>query len=291
VAGRIVVNGELFVHGRSLSESDFSSDPQWPAKASLVGEILAAEGLSRAGNLPLEVLKRGGAEDVMRSSIAEGIRLIFSDSESDEDLRKLAASAIAVEPEALLVGSGALAGARAEPLPIATPWSRSAWDSCRTLLVVCGSSNPRSHEQLDELANLAGITAEQFFTGESETAESAERVGRTLLSQAVAAIRFSSRESPSPTLARRIQKEVGVWTRTLFEHASPEALVLMGGETAWTVCREIGGIRLEVGAEFEPGVVVSVLSRKRGNPVLIATKPGGFGQKATLFGILPFGMK
>jgi uncharacterized protein YgbK (DUF1537 family) len=291
-ARRVVRDGVLFVGGTPLAETEFNDDPQWPARSSRVGETLESQGLSPTGSLSLDVIRAGRARASLAASIAAGTDLVVADAETDDDLRLIASAVREAGPGAMLIGSGALGAAVANELPSRGERSpRERHQNCHRVLVLCGSAHPRSHEQLRYLAERVHIAVIPFVANETVGTEVAAAVASSLQSRGVAAIQFTSLPGVREESARRIQRSIADWTCSHFGRLSPDLVLLTGGETAWTVCREIGGSWLEILGEPVAGVVLSSLNRRDAESFLVATKPGGFGSPDCFYQILPDGMK
>jgi uncharacterized protein YgbK (DUF1537 family) len=236
--------------------------------------------------MPLEVVRNRGAEKLLSALIAEGRRVAIADAETDDDLRALVREVRRVEPNALLVGSGALASALA--LEISSPADAPrelARQRCRTVLILCGSANPTSRGQLDYLAAECGVSVIAGSEEESNPGELESKVAETIQTDGVAAVCFTTKGNGEAGSALRLQEYIGAFARSVLSKVAIDGLVLTGGETAWTVCREIGGTRFEVLEELEPGAVLSTLTRAGSKRMLVGTKPGGFGSIGVIEGL------
>jgi len=283
-AGRTVRDGALLVGGVPLAETDFRSDPRWPAGESRVGAVLAAQGTPPAASLSLAELRQNGAPPVFRQAMDAKLPVLVSDAESWADLQALVHATLANVPDALLVGSGALAAALSERLPApGESVLRPQPAKFRRMLVLCGSGHPASERQLECLASRHRVAVVPFVGGATDRGGAAKAVAASLADRGVAAVRFSTSGPRSGDSAMRLQAEIRRFAGDLFKEGSPETIYVTGGETAWTVCHALGGLVLEVIAELDLGVVLSQLTpRGDGQRVNVITKPGGFGGDAVI---------
>jgi len=220
--------------------------------------------------------------------------VVIADAETDDDLQCIAATVRESGPRTLLVGSGALGAAIAREMPRGEePIADERLGDCRRVLVLCGSANPRSHEQLRYLAERAGIAVISYVVGSTDHTSVGAAVATSLRLHGVAAVQFAIPHGvlADSDSAARIQRSVGEWALSSIGRLAPDLVVLTGGETAWTVCRTIGGAWLDVITELVPGIVLSKLNTREHGSVLVATKPGGFGSKESLFRALQREMK
>ncbi len=269
--GRVVVNGELYVDGRPLADTPFSSDRLNPSREGLIPKMLA-DGC----DAPIR-LAAGGAQlaEWLRENAAGSI--FVCDGRTDADLAE-AASAIASAPVPCLVaGTGGFAGY----------WVRSLGVSLRTevcrpvarcCLVVNGSLHPASREQVRRAAETG---APVFYLGasmdDSETARAlaaAAARGRPVLSSAET---ISGR--PEEVAAR-----MGSVIRRALNLAPVDGLVISGGDTVLAVLDALGAAVIEPRGELLPGIPVSLI-RCGGRELALATKAGGFGPPGVLASI------
>jgi len=283
LVGRTVVDGKVRVNGVSLDQTDFRRDPIWPARTAEIRALLAkAEGLEFHA-LSLEQLRTGpdaALETLMRNRVGGRTRVVVVDAAGMNDLRILVDSAERASPEALLVGSGALCSVLSERHPGRLPRTEVTCQSVPSVLVLCGSRHPASHGQLDHLANLGKAVVLTMKVGE-EMGEVVEQLVRALRSARVVALRISGDLTAGDPAAAPVDSLARVALKLTTRH-SIGALYLTGGETAWGVCAALGGERLEILSELEPGVVVSRLTRGEAASLTVVTKPGGFGDFAAM---------
>jgi len=287
-AGRTVRDGVLRVDGVPLADTAFRQDPLWPATESRVAAHLAAAGVPVTQALALDRLRAGDGPALLRQALSTGRGpVVLSDAETEADLDRLVGAVQAVAPGALFVGAGALAAALARALPLQARAAQPDVPSgFRALLVLCGTRHPASLRQLDHLARQHGVAITPFAADTEDPASIASAVADGLATHPVAAVRLNVNDSAHPAAARRLLSGLERLVRQLCAVVEPEAIFLTGGETAWAACRALDGVALEVLAEREPGVVVSRLDRRDRPPVLVVTKPGGFGTDGVISGLV-----
>ncbi len=204
--GRTVRDGILYVHGQRLEETGYGRDPLQPSPEGSVRRLVA------------------------------GLAVDVADGTSDADLERAAAAL-----PRLAAGSGAFAGAWVRRLPVprrAVPRRLRA----AKLLVVCGSLNPVSREQVRRAPRFDAIVSDDRLAGDP----------------------------------REIARSLARQTRHALEAESYDALAVFGGDTARAILEECGAWRLQPLGEALPGVPVSVLA-SGGRELALVTKAGGFG--------------
>lgn len=230
--GRVVQDGRLLVHGIPVHQTEFASDGRHPVKSSVIADLLPAE---------LAVSIRGPSELVAFLKGGER-KVAICDAASDAELDELTAalkgsSSVNIAGPGGFVRAWASLGAylrkAAEPSPKVSEW-----------LVVCGSRHPQSRRQA-RLAELAGMKV--LLSGEED----------------------GSPEVVALDLARRAVKAIGGQAG---RPVLPLGVLVMGGDTAWALWRELGIGQLTPLPEVLPGVAAC-----RSGEVVFVTKAGGFG--------------
>ncbi len=269
LTGRTVRAGRLLVKGVPVDQTEFGHDPLSPIGTADIVQLLEGQGV-RAHRDGLEV-----ADSVC-----------VCDADDLEALRQLVMRARAMNPPGLLVGSGALgallAADRRQPAaPIAE------WRAPDSLLVICGSRHPQSLRQMAELAG-TGVTVISVSL-DQEPAVVAETLARAREKSAVVGVTFQV-EGVSDA-ASAVQAWIVRLARAVDERGIFSTLGLTGGETAAAVVHALGADRLEVRAEFEPGVISSSLVRAGRPGLRVITKPGGYGANGLWAGIVRRSLK
>lgn len=237
---------------------------------------------------------RAGAKSLKRQ-IAElcldGIRRIVVDAVTEEDLRTIATAIATIEIPCLAVGSAGLAA----HLPIAWKLSEDRLAADRRILVLVGTSNRVSGEQVCEVAKdesiaLITLKSEEIYRGEWE-AEMEK-------ASAAAVVAFSAGQVPviaidtllndwdsGLSLSERIKTHgpaiadlfAGI-TRKALEEGRLKTLMIVGGGTTTDVCQRLGATTIELDRELEFGVPIGTLAGGECPELRIVTKGGAIGQ-------------
>ena len=234
--GRTVRNGELLVNGRPLGETAFAADLLNPSRQSSIAVLLAG--------------------------IGQG-QLRICDCETDDDLASIAASTL--ETPSLVAGTAAMASAWARRLhggPARTGHPRRV---VRTGLVVCGSLHPASREQLRH-ARMATEEHRPEIDSEDLAAALAARIAR----EQWACLSTTNVPCGDPC---EVAAHLARTTAEALRLATPDCLVVFGGDTVFASLRELGIEEVTPQGEILPGVPVSEI----GGGSLLLTKAGGFG--------------
>jgi uncharacterized protein YgbK (DUF1537 family) len=156
------------------------------------------------------------------------------DGETDEDVRAAARQVFEYE-SAIVAGPAAIAGAIAEQLP---PRPKPELPRATRCLVINGSLHPTAAAQMD-CAHQAGWTVFSY-------------------------------EGPEAGLERA--RRIGSCVQAILQQATYDALIIMGGDTAFGIHEALGAEDFTVYGDILPGVPLS-----RANGITWITKAGGFG--------------
>lgn len=308
-AGRLTVGGYQLVDGVPVELSAYGRDPLAPVKTSYLPALLGASG-EKVGLIGLSSVLAGWeaiARDLLRLQ-AEGARLVAVDASRAEDLAAIAQAIHRLPFMILPAGSAGLAAAlcrlSGEARLIGPPGASSGptlVGKTPPVLVVSGSANPTSLEQLAalgaevrrvsvdvrqlllkdeaELERLVRQVLQPLFAGFDvvlSTAETEAQLGRDQ------ALGVDLGLTPFQ-LGHHLSRLIGRLVSRIVAQSEVSNLVLVGGETAASVCAELPGDRLEITGEVLPAVPCAQLV---GSGLRVVTKSGGFGGSDALVAIV-----
>jgi uncharacterized protein YgbK (DUF1537 family) len=244
--GRTVRDGELRVNGVPVADTEFARDPVCPVRDSSIARLL--------GSVPAQVT--------------------VGDAETEQDLAAAVDRFAAAQVPWVGVGSGALAR------PIAGMFRRAdAPTRLQTkpipptaVLLLGGSAHPKNRQQAAALGRAHDVnvlTLDPLAVAASIAAGAAElRAGRS-----VALLLPEARMDSAVALGA-----MAAAGRLLAEGLG--RVFATGGETAFAFCGAVGVRALHFEKELEPGLVLA-RGESRAGPLLLAVKPGGFGDEQT----------
>jgi uncharacterized protein YgbK (DUF1537 family) len=172
------------------------------------------------------------------------------DAETDADLDAIVAAGRALSGRVLWCGTGGLAGALADHLPVPRP------SLPLPILALIGSDHPVSR------THIAAVPAHRR-----------------------AAVVACDLPPNTDRLAARQQIRT-TFAATLRQAVRPGTLFVTGGETLRDLCTELGVSYLEVDGELEPGVPTSILRGGAWDGQRIVSKSGAFGDAGFLARLL-----
>ncbi|MCD2492981.1 four-carbon acid sugar kinase family protein [Lacrimispora sp. NSJ-141] len=291
--GRFTRNGIQYIGEVPVGMTEFAEDPFTPVEESSIPVII-----SRQSEIPTMLAGPEDIEQIFREG--RGMAAII-DAQTDEELGRIAKQIRRQGKEQLLLAGNAGFAAKLPQIIRFHVEELGGDRGTDELLVVCGSLNKASFEQLYQ-AEQAGIpsvtlTKEQKKTpGYFETVCGARdmREWERVLREAGSLIIKLSNETELPDIRKeereenrehlRIAGNVGHMVAKLLRETKLEAIAVFGGDTLYGIVSGMDGFRIKPQKEILPGVVQSELDFE-GRRLLAVTKAGGFGEKDTLLKI------
>lgn len=246
-AGRTVEQGQLLVRGVPVLATEFARDPAAPVREGDLRRLAGAD----AG-------------------------LVIPDA-GDERALEAVVAAVAAPPGAwLAVGSGALAGPVARRLGGAKGSSRpEPHPEPGPVLFLGGSAHPLNRTQAESLAAARGLTV---LRADPEATGVALAAGAAQLRSAGAALVLAPEARGRP---ERIRDSIAALGAALISDHGVRRVFVTGGETARALAARLGLRELVVAGTIEPGLVLATATSPATGPLLLAVKPGGFGDAGT----------
>ena len=212
--GRTVIDGQLFVHGTPIADTEFARDARQPVRSSRIADLFPPSTRPCIVHIPDAAALAAALRD-------DTPRILLCDAVSTENIDQLAAALRQSANPTWVAGPAGFieAWTTLNAFPRSVP---PALPRPRKWLVVCGSRHPQSRRQADG-AEAAGLPV----------------------------IRTSEQTHQSPdfvaaALAQRTLEHI--------EKVKPGAVLIMGGDTVWALWSAMGITALIPLPELLPGI-------------------------------------
>ena len=236
--GRIVRDGEYLIHGVSISHTDFSFDPEFPAFTSSMTE---------------------------RFPDAADYGIIMPDAETEDDITRIVVGA---GRGTLLAGAADLFGALLHSLGYSQTDRPQISFSGSSAIVVCGSTQSQPHGVGLHVAEMPLA----LYEGRCDAALWIEELKKEYRENLSVVLAVTHKHLTGKDVAVRIRHAMAAAVKALVEERKPAELVIEGGATAWCCLLQLGWRRLDIIGEAAPGVV-TVMSEAG---VRVTLKPGSY---------------
>ncbi|HWT75105.1 MAG TPA: four-carbon acid sugar kinase family protein [Mobilitalea sp.] len=282
---RVTINGYHYVDGQPIQESVFGKDPFEPVVSSEVRQLFDS-------GTRIELL---GRNEEYHTEFNEPTIGIF-DAQSDEDIKNIAEYLNNKDQLRIIAGCAGFASFLPQLLKFRRRKS-SAPQLNQTLLVMCGSVNPISMDQI-EYAQMAGfrrivLTPQQQlevgYLSSSEGMEWMNQLENTFHNYPVVMLDTGVSEQNQVNTyieenhmalneARvRIASALGEIVKKLLDINRNHTLMIIGGDTLLGFFKQIRCDEIYPVTELETGTVLSYIKYKK-KKVWIISKSGGFGK-------------
>ena len=237
--GKTTRDGCLFERGVPAHRTEYGIDPLSPLETNDIRRIIGATGQ---------------------------VRFTVADVETNEDLDRAVAQALE-EGRVVLAGSVGLADALARRLQ-ATRWTSPPPGRADRVLVLCGSRYAASREQMQRAASVLGREILTIVEGTSPSEAARECAGAHVALVAI--------QTESLLAGRRLASLFGK-VRQVIRSFDPNALGIIGGETAYRILRQLGAGALDVRGKIQLGVAFGTIVDGELAGRTFATKGGSVG--------------
>lgn len=297
--GRITRDGQVWVNGTLVTDSEFASDPKTPVRSASVSVCLAAQTVLPQASLSLAQIRHGDLSATLQQLATQGTRLVILDAEHPEDLDRIVSAAAQLAEKPLLVGSAGLSDALARHLTLSAP--------CRALLAVVGSMSEIAQLQIHAASQRADVTVlavdiDALLAGDGALAQTAAQAAALLArgqhcivrtchddNQRFEIARLCQRYAMSrQQLGETISQRLGELTRQTVQQQRPGGLYLSGGDIAIAAASALQASGFRILGQIAGCVPWGRLQDSLAGDIPVMTKAGGFGDDATLLHVLRF---
>ena len=295
--GRSCINGEIYLDGIGLHETEIGQDPFHPIASSDITAMLREQSGLPIGKLTISDIEAGGTwlQEKIAGLIKQGVKLIVADATHERHLEILARQVLT--GDFLAVGAGGFARALAIVQKTRVPNGVSIGNRVvnRPLLCVVGSLNRNSLRQAEQ-AEASGLYQTIILPLDVPPAQIPDMCQSQLADSRTGTknILLRMEESDRP---ERIRAEDGAHIASLLGKAALAICDLVhcrtifstGGETSIAVADALGIGAIALEDELMPGVVLGACKSTGSTVKWFISKAGGFGDEHVLSDIAAFG--
>ena len=275
--GRTVIAGQLSVHGVPLAESAFQHDPMYPARSSLLSELIRRP----TTHLALSAV-RGPAATLRDHIMNAPTAMVTTDAETSDDLNAVAEAILA--SHSLPCGAFGLAHAYMR-LRLPSMRQHTTFASGKRILVVVGSANPMARAQAAALAQHPA-SLDCPVDGNSHAATIRTMIEAASEHPRIIILRAAQAQTLHTPEWLGFGRTVSTLAADLLESLAIDTVVMVGGETVTHLSQIVQMTGIHILGEAAPGVPFGRIEGGRCAGLQLLTKAGGFGQPDTLVKML-----
>lgn len=300
--GRTTRNGNVYIDGVILAETEYSNDPKNPVKESYIPAIISKQSDKKTAVLSYKDLKSGKQEISLKlKELMKSVEIIVIDAEDEKDLELISSLVTGIRGKVMYAGCSGFA----EKLSGYFELQKER----KSNVVIAGSVNKITAKQAEYAARelkikVIDIDNEEILTGRKEAEK--KRILR-LTEKSIAAgedliIRSSSSHISVKKCLEKGRKlgldafRVSDLVANFLGELAGEyiikkclrGIVLTGGDTAIKTLNALNINGIAVKDEIMHGIPYGYFNDKKYGDLLVVTKAGGFGGEDALFKILNF---
>ena len=296
---RTTVKGLHYVNGTLITETEFGRDPKTPVTEGFIPDLLKKSVDEDVALINLDLIR--GTENKLASFVEEAIgsgqSWFVCDSETEEDLKLIAAFFAKLDKKIVWAGSGGLIEYLPAELKVFPQSGQNVKKtSIDRTLTVSGSLSQVTKKQLESLKGLKEIefieinpvqlVEDTLVAGSLAVNKKANH--HVIYVDSSDANRVAAREAGdrlgynSNQVSEAIASGLAKAAKAFLEQVQDiGGLVLTGGDTAKAICGELGVNEMELHSEVEPGLPFGRI-RSGEKDFWAITKAGGFGNEDSL---------
>lgn len=289
--GRTVAGGIVRLNGELLERTDVAKDPFTPVCSSDLRQILSSQ-----TRLEIECVN---VAELAAALTKPGRRILCVDGTCDGDLERAAEILSPWRDKVVFAGCAGFAEHLPGMLSVHST-AREEYSHATSMLLVCGSVNGVSLEQMDcaEQNGISSILVQDDvlldgdYLSSPKGQEFCARVADTLRTQKLLILRTArSREDVNRVrqeayrrgmdekkLHLQIADNLSGFAAAVTVRFFPDVLAVFGGDTLAALVARLGGGGISPQFEVLPGTVLSTMNI-HGKPCMILSKSGSFGER------------
>ncbi len=299
--GRVTRNGQVYVHGVPLAETEFAKDPRTPIRSSSIEEILAEQTSLKVKGMSADWFEQQAAQQALEiaAEINGDVNILVFDGQTESDLLAVAESLKDNAGNFLIIGTAGLAN----HLPHV--WGLA---EAKRTFVFAGSVSEQTRKQVAyaeaamELKrfDLSGL---EILKNPDQFLDQVERDIKTAWDDGINRFVFATTRSRDEVeqvfcladelgitrneAAEKISMWIGKLSAACILKYQPSGIFLTGGDTAIKTVRALGGTGIRIQKEVLPGIPSGFLTgcEVEGR---VVTKAGGFGEEEAICQVIEF---
>ncbi len=301
--GRITKNGNVYVKGVLLAETEIANDPKTPVKESFIPQIISHQTDKKIVTINFDEVSSGRQYLIQKiyEHMQNGIHMIVIDAKDNEDLDLIASVMPEIKERILYAGSTGFA----EYLPKYFDLKKEK----KTNIVIAGSVSEVTREQIDYAkerlpVKMIDLDIGKLFSGEKyqekkriieivrkASSEGEDIILRSAPSKDTVATSFELGTKYGMNrfnVSESIAVFLGEIIRYVIKEIKIDGLLVTGGDTAIKAAKALNISGTVIHDEILPGIPYGHFNEEQYKNIIIVTKAGSFGDEDAIFRVLNF---
>lgn len=300
---RTTINGNVYVKGVLLAETEIADDPKTPVRESYIPKIISYQTDKKIALINYKEILSGKQNLIQKveQHMKNGIHMIVIDAQEKGDIDLIASAITTIKEKVLFAGSSGLA----EFLPKYFDIKREK----KSNIIIAGSVSEVTRKQIDYAKEKLAITLIEVGIGELFTKNKKKEKNRIIdiikesslkgediiirsaSTKAIVTKSFETGQKYGLTrfeVSETIAIFLGEIARYIFQEIKINGVFFTGGDTLIKAakCLNISGTIIK--DEIVPGIPYGYFVDERYKEIIIVSKAGGFGNEDAIFQVLNF---
>jgi 2-keto-3-deoxygluconate transporter len=300
---RITKNGNVYVKGVLLAETEIANDPKTPVKDSYIPKIIAHQTDKKIEVIDYKVVLSGKQNLIQKvqQHINNGVHMIVIDASEKNDLDIIASAITTLKEKVLFAGSSGLA----EFLPKYFDFKKVT----KSNVIIAGSVSEVTRKQIDYAndnldVKIIDVEIEKLFS--KERIQEKNRIIHIIKESSLKGENIILRSAASKDSVEKSFKEgqkhgmnmfkvsetivsfLGDIARFIIQDVNINGILFTGGDTAIKAAQRLNISGTIIQDEILPGVPFGHFVEEQYKDIIIVSKAGGFGNNDAIFQVLNF---
>jgi 2-keto-3-deoxygluconate permease len=300
---RTTIDGNVYVNGVLLSDTEASNDPKTPVKDSYIPDILSCQTSKKIAVINYNEVLSGEQNLIKKIDelVINGTDIIVIDAKEDGDIAFIASVITGIKGKVLFAGSSGLAIHLPEYFEIKKE------KFCN--IVMAGSVSEITIKQVDHAIARSVVILIDIETGKlfsEERKQEKRRIFDILRSSSVSGCDIIIRSASSKECVQQsfekgreygldkfgvsevIANFLGEISRFIIQEIKINGIMFTGGDTAIKAAESLNISGTIIQDEILPGIPYGRFVEERYENIIVVSKAGGFGNDDAIFEVLKF---
>ena len=296
---RVTIGGFQLVNGKMIEDDEFSGDPVNKVKESFVPEILSRDCRRKVGMINLHSIRRGKKEikKRVRDNIEKNNKIIVFDSMAEKDIENIVKALTGKYKDALWVGSlGLIISLSKEKGYFTDKTLRKPVKTGKKVIGFSASTYKATIQQLENAKKKGyikiievSIDGNNISNLDNEFNKITKKIKREIVEDNLFIIPKVKSGLATKNLGRKIIEVLGTLAKEIFkEEIDIDRLILIGGETSFSIINKLGTKIIQIKARIEDAVDYGIFMDGGLSGKELAIKGGSVGSVNAIINMINY---
>jgi len=296
---RITIGGFQLVNGKIIEDDEFYVDPVNKVRESFVPEILSRDCRRKVGVINLHSIRRGKKEinKRVKDNIERNNKIIVFDSAAEKDIENIVNALVGKYKDALWVGSlGLIVSLSKENGYFTDKTLRRPIKTGKRVIGFSASTYKATSQQLENAKKKGyikiievSVNSNNISNLDNKFNKIIEKIKREIIEDNLFIIPKVKSSLIAKNLGRKIIEVLGTLAKEIFkEEIDIDRLILIGGETSFSIMNKLGTKTIQIKARIEDAVDYGIFMDGGLSGKELAIKGGSVGSVDAIINMINY---